>query len=148
MSADDGRSEPKGRVEGIGGIFFRARDPAALRAWYAHHLGIPSMAPGSNGFWWRHDHDPERRGHTVWAPFDADTSYFGEVDHDAARSDGRAADWMINYRVDDLDAVIARLRGEGVQVDERIEESEFGRFGWAIDPEGHRFELWEPPAGE
>ena len=132
-----------GRIEGIGGIFFRSRDPAALRAWYVEHLDLPSEM-GTTLFPWRHDEDPERRGHTVWAPFDADSSYFG----DGAELSERPADWMINYRVDDLDAVLARLRSEGVEVVDRIEDSEFGRFGWAIDLEGHRFELWEPPPGQ
>ncbi len=132
-----------GRVEGIGGIFFRSSDPAALRAWYVQHLGIPSL-PGTTGFWWRHDEAPERRGHTVWAPFDADTEYFGDGGSEAEQP----ADWMINYRVADLDAMLVRLRSEGVEVDAQVEESEYGRFGWAIDPEGHRFELWEPPPGQ
>lgn len=141
--SDDEHQPPRGRVEGIGGIFFRAQDPAALRAWYVQHLGLPAL-DGGTGFWWRHDGDPTRRGHTVWAPFDADTDYFG----DGASESERPADWMINYRVDDLDAILERLRNEGVDVDDRIEDSRFGRFGWALDPEGHRFELWEPPAGQ
>ena len=145
--SDDEHEPPRGRVQGIGGIFFRAQDPAALGAWYIKHLGIPNLL-GTTGFWWRHDDDPERRGHTVWAPFDADTDYFGEGGSEATRSSERPADWMINYRVDDLDGMLARLRDDGVTVDDRIEESEFGRFGWALDPEGHRFELWEPPPGQ
>jgi catechol 2,3-dioxygenase-like lactoylglutathione lyase family enzyme len=141
--SDDEHQPPRGRVEGIGGIFFRAQDPDALRAWYVQHLGLPAL-DGATGFWWRHDREPERRGHTVWAPFDSDTDYFG----DGATEHERPADWMINYRVDDLDAVLDRLRSEGVTVDERVEESRFGRFGWALDPEGHRFELWQPPPGQ
>ena len=129
--------ETAGRIEGIGGVFFKARHPEALREWYAEHLGIPN-ATDTTAFWWRHDSVPERRGHTVWEPFPDDTTYFGPGD----------ADWMINYRVDDLDAALTRLRAEGVNVDDRREDSEFGRFGWAFDEEGNRFELWEPPPGQ
>jgi len=122
---------PRERGTGIGGVFFRARDSAALRDWYAEHLGVeidPSY--GGTSFPWTED------GHTVWCPFSEDSTYFGPADQG----------WMINYRVRDLDAMLAQLRAAGVDVAEDVEESEFGRFGWAYDPEGHRFELWEPPA--
>ena len=103
-----------GHVEGIGGVFFKAGDPATLREWYIEHLGLPAEGDITI-FTWRHDLVPERRGHTVWAPFPADTTYFGPDD----------AGWMINYRVDNLDAVLERLRSEGV--DDRLEESELVR---------------------
>jgi predicted enzyme related to lactoylglutathione lyase len=119
-------------------VFFRARDPRALKAWYRQHLGIEPGPDGTVQLWWREFDAPERPGHTVWAPFPADTPYFGEMD----------AQLMINYRVDDLDAMLAALREAGVSVDPKIEESEFGRFGWATDPEGNRFELWQPPEGQ
>ena len=121
------------RVTGIGGVFFRARDPAALAAWYAAQLGI-EVDPSFNGssFAWA---EP---GSTVWAPFAADTDYFGRLDQQS----------MIHYRVHDLDAMLAQLRSAGVAVDDHVEASEFGRFGWATDPEGNRFELWEPPEGQ
>jgi len=119
------------RVTGIGGVFFKVKDPAVLRAWYREHLGIESEEWGAV-FHWREDGDPERRGYTAWAPFPADSDYFpGAV--------------MVNYRVDDLDSVVASLRCEGVEVDERVDEGELGRFAWATDPEGNRLELWEPP---
>jgi len=119
------------RVTGIGGVFFKVRNPAALRAWYREHLGIESDEWGAL-FHWREDDAPERRGSTVWSPFASDSDYFpGPV--------------MVNYRVDDLDAVVAALREEGVQVDARVEEGELGRFAWATDPEGNRLELWQPP---
>lgn len=108
-------------------MFFRADDPDGLRAWYGEHLGI-EMEPFGTIFTAR-DGDQ-----TVWAPFPADTSYFGRRDQPL----------MVNFRVRDLDAMLAQLRAAGVEVDDRIEELEFGRFGWAIDPEGNRFELWEP----
>jgi predicted enzyme related to lactoylglutathione lyase len=88
-------------------------------------------------FPWREAHVPNREGATVWNIFPASSSYF----------DPSPAPFMVNYRVEDLGQVLAALRAEGCTVDERIEESEFGRFGWVMDPEGHRIELWEPPAG-
>ena len=122
------------RVTGIGGIFFKAKDPEALARWYRDHLGISIEAMVAL-FTWRSGKDGRRTGHTVWSIFPDDTSYFGK--------DG--ASFMINYRVKDLDAVIRALRKEGVSVDPKIEELEYGRFGWVVDPEGNRIELWEPP---
>ena len=133
----------EGRVTGIGGVFFRARDPAALRAWYERHLGLGtapfsslSSVAGAVDFHWLEPTDPPRPALTVWAAFPEGTDYFGPG--------GQRG--MLNYRVDDLDAVLARLRAAGVAVDEKVEEYDYGRFGWATDPEGHRIELWEPPA--
>ena len=116
------------RVEGIGGVFFRARDPQALLAWYREHLGI-EPAPDFEG---RTFED----GPTVWALFPAETEYFGPS--------GQSL--MVNYRVGSLDAMLEQLRAAGVPIDDTVHESEFGRFGWASDPEGNRLELWEPPA--
>ena len=124
------------RVTGIGGIFFKSRDPGRLQEWYRSHLGVEANE-GSAVFAWRYHDDPERVGNTVWAPFDAATDYFGP--------DGAA--FMVNYRVANLDRMLAQLREAGVAVDPRIEEHEFGRFAWATDPDGNRFELWEPIAG-
>jgi predicted enzyme related to lactoylglutathione lyase len=121
------------RVTGIGGVFFRSRDPAALARWYAEHLGVvvdPTFT-GSTFRW-------IGAGSTVWAPFAADTAYFGRPEQQ----------WMVNFRVADLDAMLAQLRAAGVEVDEHVGQHEFGRFGWAADPEGNRFELWEPPPGQ
>jgi predicted enzyme related to lactoylglutathione lyase len=113
-------------VTGIGGVFFRSKDPQALVAWYREHLGV-EPAPDFAG-------QTFQRGPTVWALFPADTAYFGRPDQQQ----------MVNYRVRDLDAMLAQLRAAGVPVDDDVYESEFGRFGWATDPEGNRFELWEP----
>jgi predicted enzyme related to lactoylglutathione lyase len=112
------------RVTGIGGVFFRSRDPKALVDWYAKHLGVP-VDDGYIVF-------PESRN-TVWSPFAADTSYWP--------AEKQA---MVNFTVDDLDAMLAQLRAAGVDVHERVEEHEYGRFGWATDPGGNRFELWQP----
>ena len=117
-------------VLGIGGVFFKAKDPAALAAWYREHLGLPveagqtygSLASGGAG------------EETVWSTFPADTPYFGPG----------PAPFMVNYRVRDLDAMLAQLRAAGAQVDEKVEDYDYGRFGWATDPEGNRFELWQP----
>ena len=112
------------RVTGIGGVFFRARDPEALSAWYAAHLGVP-LSEGYVIF-------PESRD-THWVPFPQDTEYWPDPKQG-----------MVNFTVRDLDAMLAQLRAAGVEVDDRIEEHEFGRFGWATDSEGNRFELWQP----
>jgi predicted enzyme related to lactoylglutathione lyase len=116
------------RVLGLGGVFFRARDPERLRAWYAEHLGVELEDYGGALF------RAEEGDATVWSIFPADTDYFGPGDREL----------MLNYRVRDLDAMLEQLRSAGVRVDERVEEFEYGRFGWATDPEGNRFELWEP----
>jgi len=120
------------RVTGIGGVFQRAGQAAELRAWYAEHLGIDVSEWGFKQFEWTPG------GSTTWAAFDHETEYFGRAEQA----------FMVNFRVTDLDAMLAQLRAAGVEVIEALEESEFGRFAWAVDPEGTRFELWEPPAGD
>jgi catechol 2,3-dioxygenase-like lactoylglutathione lyase family enzyme len=125
------------RVKGIGGVFFKAQEPGTLQAWYVEHLGLDPENTGMVSLEWRDKDDPDRIGQTVWSPFPQDTEYFGP---------GQTS-WMINYRVDDLDAMLAQLRAAGVQVDDHVENTEYGRFGWATDPEGHRFELWQPAEG-
>jgi len=124
----------RARVTGIGGIFFRARNPKALVRWYRRHLGM-DIEDSVALFTWRGGRDGKVKGHTVWSIFPADTTYFGE--------DG--ASFMINYRVKDLDAVLAALQKDGVEVARKVEDTEYGRFGWITDPEGNRIELWEPP---
>ena len=117
------------RVQGIGGVFFRARDPQALARWYAEHLGIEVEEWGGSVL------RAEAGDVTVWSPFRQDTEYFGSSSQQS----------MINYRVRDLDAMLEQLRAAGVEVDDNRHEDENGRFGWALDPEGNRFELWQPP---
>ena len=126
------------RAIGIGGIFFKAQDPQALAAWYQQHLGVDVQAWGGAAFRWNGPDNPTGTGTTVWSPFAADTGYFGPG----------GAPFMVNYRVDDLHALLAALRAAGVPVDDKVEESEHGRFGWAWDPEGNKLELWQAPAGQ
>jgi predicted enzyme related to lactoylglutathione lyase len=114
-------------VEGIGGVFFRTNDPDAVRSWYAEHLGIEMEDYGTT-------FTAKDGAMTVWAPFRADTDYFGPGTQQL----------MVNFRVRDLDAMLAQLRHAGVEVDQHVHEGEFGRFGWATDLEGNRFELWQP----
>jgi predicted enzyme related to lactoylglutathione lyase len=120
------------RVTGIGGIFFKSHDPEALKQWYVRHLGFPLNEDGGVTFSWEMDH--RKKGATVWAPFPRQTDYFNPSE----------APFMINYRVENLDALLAQLRKEGVTVEERVEFYDYGRFGWIMDPEGNRIELWEP----
>lgn len=121
-------------VTGIGGVFFKARDPDRLRAWYREHLGLEGdSGPGVN-FFWREDANPARFGLTVWSVFPEDTSYFG---------DGQQR-FMVNYRVRDLDALLARLRAQGVEQVGGVEDYWYGRFAWVLDGEGNRVELWQP----
>jgi predicted enzyme related to lactoylglutathione lyase len=117
-------------VTGIGGVFFKARDPKALAEWYRVNLGLPIASGETYGAL-----SSAAAGEcTVWSAFPADTEYFGS----------REQPQMINYRVRDLDAMLAQLRAAGARVVERLEEYDYGRFGWALDPEGNQFELWEP----
>lgn len=118
------------RVLGIGGVFFKARNPQALAEWYRDHLGVPIELGQTYG-----PFASAAAGEaTVWSAFPSETDYFGP---------GPAA-FMLNYRVRNLDAMLEQLRAAGAQVEDRIEEYASGRFGWATDPEGNRFELWEP----
>lgn len=126
------------RVTGIGGIFFKSPDPKRLGEWYRTHLGIDVQPWGGAAFQWAGEHNPGGTGTTVWSPFAADTGYFAPG----------SASFMVNYRVEDLHALLAVLRQEGCQVDDKVEESEFGKFGWVIDPDGNKLELWQPPAGQ
>jgi predicted enzyme related to lactoylglutathione lyase len=123
-----------GRVTGVGGVFFKARDKAALLAWYRDHLGIDVQSWGGTVFDWRDATDPAKEGSTAWSIFDAKAKKF----------DPSPAPFMINYRVDDLDAVLAALKAAGAEIDPRVEDTDYGRFAWVMDPEGHRIELWQP----
>jgi predicted enzyme related to lactoylglutathione lyase len=127
------------RVTGIGGIFFKAANPPELSAWYERHLGIqrsPDNAPDNPSaiFEWRSNENPEMKGMTIWALFPNSTQYFKQS----------TAPFMINYRVENLDALLQELQKAGVQIDPQREDYDYGRFAWIYDPEGNRIELWEP----
>ncbi|MCG6961776.1 MAG: VOC family protein [Acidobacteria bacterium] len=126
------------RVTGIGGIFFHAQDPAALRAWYRTHLGIDVQDWGGAAFVWADENGNPTKGMTVWSIGAAGGDQFAP-----SRSP-----FMINYRVDDLAALLQALRDEGCHVLEKTDDSEYGKFGWVIDPEGNKVELWQPPPGQ
>ena len=130
-SATTGTNEVE-RVNGIGGVFFKARDPKKMAAWYRDHLGIQS-AGGFAMFKWRDNDHPERKGLTTWALFPTNTSYLGSS----------SATMMIDYRVANMERLLAQLRRGGVAV-EKVKDDAFGRFAWITDPEGNRIELWEP----
>jgi glyoxylase I family protein len=117
------------KAVGVGGVFLKASDPKKLAAWYAEHLGIPSQDGGALGF-----DGPESMGMTVFATFPQSTKYFGESSQQV----------MINFRVDDLDALLEQLAASNVRIDPNREDYDYGRFAWIWDPEGNRIELWQP----
>lgn len=121
------------RVIGLGGIFFKAHDPKALYEWYRKHLGIES-SPEAGAMWSSAD-EPEVPVTNILAIFPDTTKYLGTG----------PSPFMINFRVENLTELVKALREEGVQVDDKVEEHEYGKFGWITDPEGNRVELWEPP---
>jgi predicted enzyme related to lactoylglutathione lyase len=126
------------RVTGIGGIFFKAKDPVALRAWYKRHLGIDVQDWGGAAFTWADESGGPAGGTTIWSVWDAASDGFAPS----------VSSFMVNYRVADLHALVGALRAEGCNVLEKTEESEYGKFGWVVDPEGNKVELWEPPPGQ
>lgn len=123
------------RVIGLGGVFFKAKDPKALHQWYRDHLGLSVGNDGSAVLPFGGDGDS---GYAVWAAFRDDTKYF----------EPSKSPFMVNFRVADLTALLSALRAEGCDVADKMEDSEYGKFGWVMDPEGNRVELWEPPKEE
>jgi predicted enzyme related to lactoylglutathione lyase len=123
------------RVTGIGGVFLRSKDPKAMAKWYAEHLGVTLSDYGGVTFEWK-DEVPAGTGATAWSAFPQDTKYFGDS--------GQSA--MIDYRVDDLDALLADLAAKGVWIDPKREDADYGRFAWIKDCDGNRVELWQPLA--
>lgn len=123
------------RVTGIGGIFFKTKDPEKLKEWYKKHLGIKADKYGATFDWRKPD---GTKGYTAWSTFKEDTTYFQPSEKEL----------MINYRVEDLEALLKVLKEEGVTVIGEMEVFEYGKFGWILDPEGNKIELWEPVDGE
>jgi predicted enzyme related to lactoylglutathione lyase len=124
-----------GRVIGIGGVFFKSKENKQLGAWYSENLGIEQNSWGTLFKWRSFDH-PEVEHLTTWSVFPADSTYF----------DPSKAPFMINYIVDDLDAILAKLAANGARIDPKREDHDYGRFAWIFDPDGNKIELWEPPA--
>ena len=126
------------RVTGIGGIFFHAKDPAALRTWYKTHLGIDVQDWGGTAFAWTDIDGNPMKGSTIWSIAAADGAQFAPS----------KSSFMVNYRVEDLAALLQALREEGCNVLEKTDDSAYGKFGWVVDPEGNKVELWQPPPGQ
>ena len=124
------------RVTGIGGIFFKSKDPKRLGAWYRDHLGLDVSDWGGAIFQW--GGSESEPGMTIWSLFAQDTDKMAPS----------GASFMINFRVADLDTLLAALRSEDCNVLDQQEASEFGKFGWVMDPDGNKIELWEPPPGQ
>jgi predicted enzyme related to lactoylglutathione lyase len=122
------------KVTGIGGIFIKANDAKALAAWYDKYLGVPFGENLYVDYKWTNENNPDVAGHTVFSFFKEESNYF-------TPSQSR---FMINFRVKDFNALLDNLRNEGIWVDDKIEEYEYGKFGWIMDVEGNKIELWEP----
>ncbi len=129
------KTEPRGRILGIGGVFFKSANRDQMREWYSKHLGLADKGAGAM-LPWRDRDDPQKEHVTVWSVFPASTNYF-EPSH---------APFMINYIVDDLDALLDRLKQEGVKIDPKRMDESYGRFAWIYDPDGNKIELWQPAA--
>jgi predicted enzyme related to lactoylglutathione lyase len=126
------------RATGIGGIFFSAKDPKALGAWYKKHLGVDVQSWGGAQFEWTDAAGNPTKGTTAWLIDPADTKHYAPS----------KSSFMVNYRVEDLVALLKALREEGCNVLEKMDDSEYGKFGWVMDPEGNKVELWQPPEGQ
>jgi predicted enzyme related to lactoylglutathione lyase len=126
------------RVTGIGGIFFKAKDAPALRSWYQRHLGIDVQTWGGAAFDWADSEGKPVAGTTAWSIASAETDQFAPS----------MSSFMVNYRVADVHALVKALREEGCNVLDKVDDSDYGKFAWVIDPEGNKVELWQPPEGQ
>ena len=122
------------KVTGIGGIFFKSKDPEKMREWYSKHLGLENSPYGTN-FDWLQAEDPAKKGSTVWSPFKDTTKYF----------EPSTKEFMINYIVEDIEALVEQLKTEGVTIVDEIEDSDYGKFVHIVDLEGNKIELWQQP---
>jgi len=127
------KTEQRGRILGIGGVFFKSANRDQMREWYSKHLGLADKGQGVMLPWREHD-DPQKEQVTVWTVFAASTKYF----------DPSPAPFMINYIVDDMDALLDRLKQEGVKIDAKRMDESYGRFAWIYDLDGNKIELWQP----
>jgi len=126
------------RFTGIGGIFFKSKEPVALRAWYKKHLGIEVQEWGGAAFTWTDEARNPANGTTIWTVGDAASDYYAPS----------KSSFMINYRAADLAALLQALRDEGCNVLDKTDDSQYGKFGWVVDPDGNKIELWQPPEGQ
>lgn len=124
------------KVTGLGGVFIKCKDPKGINEWYAKNLGLETSPYGTT-FEWRHEEDPSKKGSTTWCAFPEDSETFKPS----------AKPFMINYRVENLVALVEELKKENVTIVDEIAEYDYGKFVHVLDPEGHLIELWEP-AGE
>jgi len=133
-SAKEGAAVPseRGRILGIGGIFFKSANQQQMREWYGKHLGLADKGGGVM-MPWREKDNPEKEHVTVWTVFPGNTKYFEP-----------SQAFMVNYIVDDLDALLERLQKEGVKIDPKRQNEDYGRFAWIYDPDGNKIELWQP----
>ena len=122
------------RVTGLGGVFFKARDPKRMMEWYARHLGINMDPEYGTSFEWRTTADPSKKGFTAWSPFKEDTTYF----------EPSKKEFMMNYRVADLDGLLRALAEESVEIIGEVQVFDYGKFAHIGEPEGNKIELWEP----
>jgi predicted enzyme related to lactoylglutathione lyase len=123
----------KGKITGIGGVFFKSKDPAAMREWYNNNFGMTSDQYGMP-FTWRKPENPDKKGYTMWNAFDDKSDYF----------DPSKQKYMINYRVENLEELIKDLKEQGATIVGEILKEDYGSFAWVLDPEGNKIELWEP----
>ena len=126
-------SDNKPRVTGIGGIFFKSDNPDKMKEWYSKNMGLVTNEYGSL-FEFRDSDNPDSKGYLQWSPFEKETKYFAPS----------SKDYMINYRVVNIEAMIENMRSEGIEIIGEIEEYEYGKFAHIADPEGNKIELWEP----
>lgn len=133
LSSPSNAPQKMKKVTGIGGIFFKCKDPNKMKEWYKIHLGLDTDQYGTN-FEWHQGADSTKKGFTQWSPFSETTKYFQPSEKD----------FMINYRVENLEALVEELKKEGVTITDKIETFEYGKFVHIMDPEGNKIELWEP----
>jgi catechol 2,3-dioxygenase-like lactoylglutathione lyase family enzyme len=129
-------TEQRGRILGIGGVFFKSANRDQMREWYSKHLGLTDKGGGAMLPWREHD-DPQKEHVTVWTVFPTSTNYFAP-----------SQPFMVNYIVDDLDALLDRLKQEGVKIDAKRMNESYGRFAWIYDVDGNKIELWQPPSAK
>ena len=132
-SKSPAKTDQRGRILGIGGVFFKSTNAAQTRAWYAKHLGFADQGQGVM-LPWREKDDPQNEHVTVWSVFPGDTTYFGPGN----------SQFMINYIVDDMDAFLERMKQEEVKIDPKRQDESYGRFAWIYDSDGNKIELWQP----